>query len=256
MGNYLQGLFPIVKAECIAPTQYSFEIRCPEIAALAQPGQFVHILPDQSFSLRRPISICEIFSTGIRIVFETRGNGTELLARKREGDMIDVLGPLGHGFTLKNSDSRVICIGGGIGVPPMLEVVKRYPNSVMISGFRSAASALLQEELKLAAQQTILCTDDGSAGRKGMVTEPLKELLEKQKPEMIYACGPKPMLKAVAELAEASDIPCEVSMEERMGCGVGACLVCACQAKREDGSVYAAHVCKNGPVFSSKEVVW
>lgn len=169
---------------------------------------------------------------------------------------MDVLGPLGHGFTLLPDAKRVVLLGGGIGNPPMLPLAQYYQErATVISGFRSAEFVILQEAFQAAGAETILCTDNGTVGRHGLVTEPLQELLQTQQIDAVYACGPKPMLRAIANLANTADVFCEVSLEERMGCGIGACLVCACKLERE-GKPVSAHVCKDGPVFSAKEVVW
>ncbi|MCQ2417959.1 MAG: dihydroorotate dehydrogenase electron transfer subunit [Oscillospiraceae bacterium] len=238
---------------------WSMEILCPEVAAKAQPGQFVNILPEGGFTLRRPISICEIDKQAgtLRIVFEVRGKGTAALAQLRAGDTVNMLAPLGHGFSLPDSSEHVILVGGGIGTPPMLPLAQYFgKNAVVISGFRNQNAAILQEDFKAAGAKTILCTDDGSAGQKGLVTVPLAEEIQAQKPALICACGPMPMLKATAALAMENGIPCQVSLEERMGCGIGACLVCACRTKDAEGAEQYQHVCKNGPVFNAEEVVW
>lgn len=253
--EYTQGKYPVVAKENIAKGIYSFWIHCPEMAAAAKPGQFVH-LRAEGFSLRRPISICEIdYEKGnLRLVFEVRGEGTKVLADAREGEMADLIAPLGKGFSVLPG-KRAILIGGGIGVPPMLELAKQYKESATaILGFRSSTAVILTEDFKAAGAETILCTDDGSVGYHGFVTAPLKEILAQKGADLICACGPKGMLKGIVALAEEYGIPCEVSMEERMGCGVGACLVCACKCVK-DGKEYYAHVCKDGPVFDAKEVV-
>ena len=159
-------------------------------------------------------------------------------------------------FTLLPDAKRVVLLGGGIGNPPMLPLAQYYQErATVISGFRSAEFVILQEAFQAAGAETILCTDNGTVGRHGLVTEPLQELLQTQQIDAVYACGPKPMLRAIANLANNADVFCEVSLEERMGCGIGACLVCACKLERE-GKPVSAHVCKDGPVFSAKEVVW
>lgn len=255
--KYTQGKYIIVGKKAIAKNIYDFEISCKEVAEAAQCGQFVHIAAD-GFSLRRPISICGIDKEKgtLRIVFEVRGKGTEKISELRKGDLIDMIAPLGKGFKILEKGKKAICIGGGIGTPPMLGVAKEYgENATVISGFRTASIAILQDDFKAQKNNTILCTDDGTAGRKGFVTEALKDCLAKEKPDIIYACGPNVMLKAVAQIAKDNGVYCQVSLEERMGCGVGACLVCACKTVK-DGEEYFAHVCKDGPVFSSEEVVF
>ena len=224
---------------------------------MAVPGQFVHIRA-AGFTLRRPISIGGIDREKgtLRIVFEIRGEGTAEIARLNQGDLIDMLAPLGHGFTLSNDYKKVILIGGGIGTPPMLPLAKHYGSrAVAISGFRSASAVILQEDFAATGAQTILCTDDGTAGIHGFVTQPLKEIAEQGGVDFVYACGPMPMLKNVAAICKEYGIGCEISLEERMACGIGACLGCACRTQRNDEE-YFAHVCKDGPVFKAEEVLW
>ncbi len=256
--KYTQGQYPIIEKKTLAKEMYSFVILCPEVAEAAQPGQFVHIRIG-SFTLRRPISICEIDKAKgtLRIVFEVRGKGTAEIAGLNKGDLIDMLAPLGHGFTVNPDAKKVICIGGGIGTPPILPLAQIYGSkAAVITGFRSANAVILQEDFKKTGAETILCTDDGTMGVHGFVTQPLEDLLKNGGVDAIYACGPMPMLKGIANLAKQYNVPlCEVSLEERMACGVGACLGCACKIKRNDEE-YFLHVCKNGPVFNAEEVVW
>lgn len=221
------------------------------------PGQFVHIKCGEGLLLRRPISVCtcqeEEPSDLLRIVFETRGEGTQWLAERSEGESLDVLGLAGNGFSIK-PDGRYILVGGGIGVPPMLGCAQYTGGkSVAILGFRNADKVMLEEEFKTACAGVQIATDDGSYGYHGFVDALVRAELEKDSGyDGVLACGPKPMLRTVAKVAEEFGVPCKVSMEERMGCGVGACLVCACDMA--DGS--RKHVCKDGPVFDSKEVDW
>lgn len=251
--------YKIRSMEQLTAAAWSMVIECPDVAAKAEPGQFVNLLPDGEFTLRRPISICGIDKAQgtLRIVFEVRGKGTAALAKLRAGDTVNMLAPLGHGFTLPAKESHVILVGGGIGTPPMLPLAQYFgKNAVVISGFRNQDAVILQDDFAAAGTKTILCTDDGSAGRFGLVTLPLEEEIKAEKPALICACGPLPMLRATAALAEAYEIPCQVSLEERMGCGIGACLVCACRTKDANGDEQYTHVCKNGPVFNAKEVIW
>ncbi len=255
--KYIQGKYIITEKKAIARDIFSFTISCPEIAGKAVPGQFVHIRA-AGFTLRRPISICGIDPEKgtIRIVFEIRGNGTAEIARLNEGDVIDMLAPLGHGFTINHDFNKVILIGGGIGTPPMIPLADAYRGkSTVITGFKNASAVILQEDFAAAGAETILCTDDGSAGIHGFVTKPLKELVRSEKVDAVFACGPIPMLKNIAEICFDNGIYCEISLEERMACGIGACLGCACKAKRNDEE-YFAHVCKDGPVFKAEEVLW
>ena len=221
-----------------------------------RPGQFVHIKCGDGLLLRRPISVCEW--TGSRdgdtltIVFEVRGEGTSWLADRREGDMLDVLGLLGNGFDM--GDGPYLLVGGGIGVPPMLGCAGASGGaSTAVLGFRSRDKAILLDRFAEDCANYLVATDDGSLGHHGFVDALVRQELEKEHHYRgVLACGPRPMLKNVAKAAAEFGVPCQVSMEERMGCGVGACLVCATPMK--DGTV--KHVCKDGPVFRGEEVDW
>ena len=256
--RYTQCSCPILEKKALAQDIFSFTLHCPEIAAAAQPGQFVHILP-KGYGLRRPISIAGIDPEAgtLRIVFAVRGKGTDTLAGLNTGDLMDIIAPLGHGFTLKADAEHVVLVGGGIGVPPMLPLAKYYGSkATAVSGFRSFRQVILQEDFEMFGAHPICCTEDGTAGAvQGFVTSPLEQLLS-EGVDAVYACGPMPMLKAVAALCMRTGTYCEVSLEERMACGVGACLGCACQTKDANGEEQFVHVCKNGPVFKAEEVQW
>ncbi|HAN44809.1 MAG TPA: dihydroorotate dehydrogenase electron transfer subunit [Ruminococcaceae bacterium] len=254
---YLQGEFPIIARTKLAENIFDYTIGCPQVAEQAKAGQFVHIKAD-GFMLRRPISICEIDKTKgtIRIVFEIRGSGTDEIAKLNAGGKIDMLAPLGNGFELLDRAKKAIVIGGGIGVPPMVEAAKHYgKNAAAIIGFRNADAVILEEDFINCGCETLLTTDDGSKGKKGFVSDALAEYLKNSSADIIYACGPKPMLYAINEIAKQHNIRLQVSLEERMACGVGACLGCACKAKKEDGTETYKHVCKDGPVFEAEEVL-
>ena len=223
---------------------------------ISAPGQFLHIKCGHSHLLRRPISICNWSAQRdlIRVVFEVRGEGTAWLARRKVGDSLDVLGPLGNGFSIR-PEGNYLLVGGGIGVPPLLGcAVQGSRNCTAVLGFRSARNAMLLEEFGQACPGGVrLATDDGSLGYHGFADGLVRQELEKGNAfTAVLACGPKPMLKSVAAVCAQAGVPCQVSMEERMGCGVGACLVCACQMA--DGAM--KHVCKDGPVFPAEEVDW
>ena len=226
-------------------------------ASFKNPGQFVHIKCGDAQLLRRPISVCCCQegdpSDLITIVFEVRGEGTEWLANREEGDELDVLGLAGNGFPMKK-DGRYLVVGGGIGVPPMFGCAQfTSGKATAVLGFRSKDKIILMDRFEETCTKVMLATDDGSAGHHGFVDALVRqELVQDADYDGVLACGPKPMLRSVAKVAEEYNIPCLVSMEERMGCGVGACLVCACDMA--DGS--RKHVCKDGPVFDSKEVDW
>ena len=220
-------------------------------------GQFLHIACGEGLLLRRPISVCMVQADEpqdtARIVFEVRGEGTRWLSQRRAGDKLSVLGPLGSGFAVTSGD-RLLLVGGGIGVPPLLgQAALTARKATAVLGFRSADRAMLVEEYREYCEAVYLCSDDGSLGRHGFVDAQLKDILEQDKNiTAVLACGPKPMLKSVARAAAQFGVPCQVSLEERMACGVGACLGCAVQMA--DGTM--KHVCKDGPVFDAREVDW
>lgn len=252
----LQGSFHIVEKQSLAREIYSYTLSAGRIARSAQAGQFVHVLCPGHATLRRPISLCRIDPDRgqIRLIFEVRGEGTKALSALREGDMMDLMGPLGHGFALLDSSKKAIVVGGGIGVPPMLETAAHYgANCRAVLGFRSADAVILTRDFEDLGSEVLLSTDDGTRGRRGFVTDTLKESLDREPADIIYACGPLPMLKGVASIARKRGIRCQVSLEERMGCGIGACLVCACKTKK-DGKEGYSHVCKDGPVFEASEL--
>lgn len=246
----------IVSQDKIAEDIFSCWIESKNIANEAVPGQFVSLYcADKSRLLPRPISICEIDKNrgAIRLVYRTAGAGTEEFAKLVSGCEIDVLGPLGNGFPMDELvGKKVFLIGGGIGIPPMLEVAKQIKGEpIAICGYRD--ETYLVDDLSANAK-VFIATEDGSAGSKGNVLDAIKanDLVA----EIIFACGPTPMLKAIKEYALANNIECYISMEERMACGVGACLACICQTKEKDNhsNVNNKRICKDGPVFLSTEV--
>ena len=249
--------YPIVEKKALAGGIYSFTLKCPEVANAASVGQFVQIKAE-GYTLRRPISICSIDKENgtIRLVFEVRGKGTDKISELNKGNLMDVIAPLGNGFTVPaKKDGRVIVIGGGIGTPPLLDIANMYgENCTAILGFRSFDKVILDKDYALSGAKVIVCTDDGSTGVSGTIAQPLADELAKGGVAAVYACGPTPMLKAVVAAAKEAGVYSEVSLEQRMGCGVGACVVCACTVVR-DGKEQVLRVCKDGPVFSGEEVV-
>lgn len=245
----------VLSQELLAENIYSILIKT-NAAAYAIPGQFVSIYCNEgSRLLPRPISICEIDkeASTLRLVYRVAGEGTREFSSLTAGESIDILGPLGNGFPLEGE--KAIVVGGGIGVPPMLELTKQLPGSVIaVMGYRND-DLFLNEEFTDQASDLIIATDDGSVGVHGTVVDAMRE--NGLEADVIYACGPKPMLRAVAAYAKEKGIKCYVSMEERMACGVGACLGCVCQSTEVDdhSHVNNKRVCKDGPVFLSTEVV-
>ncbi|OUQ61013.1 dihydroorotate oxidase [Flavonifractor sp. An112] len=255
----IEQICTIVEAAKLNEYAYSFTLEVGDMVKKEglMAGQFLHIACGEGLLLRRPISVCMVQEDEpqdtARVVFEVRGEGTKWLAQRQVGDKVNVLGPLGNGFTVTPND-RLLLVGGGIGVPPLLgQAAFTAKNSTAILGFRSADRAMLVEDYRDYCEAVYLCSDDGSLGRHGFVDAQLKDILEKDKNfTAVLVCGPKPMLKNVAKVAAEYGVPCQVSLEERMACGVGACLGCAVQMA--DGTM--KHVCKDGPVFDAKEVDW
>lgn len=221
------------------------------ISRHANPGQFIHILIE-GFTLRRPISIAEVDKTHgkVTILFKIFGKGTKQLATYQPGQYISVLGPLGNGFEFNSTkEKKVLLIGGGIGIPPLYHLGKRlYENNVKIIsilGYQTAESVFYETNFQ-ALGDTYVVTDDGSYGYRGYVTDVISEVGQF---DTYYTCGPTPMLKAVQ--AKLSNVNGFISLEERMGCGVGACF--ACVVPTYDGKGYKK-ICQDGPVFNAKEV--
>ena len=241
--------FKLIKNEEIADGIFDWIVENPNLSKLAQPGQFAHVkVPGKT--LRRPISICDATENTLRLVFQVKGEGTEIMSKIKTGEEVEILAPLGNGFKIEKG-KKYCFIGGGIGVPPMLYAAKQAENPLVITGFRDKSLVILQEDFKKNGAEVVLTTDDGSAGIHGFVTDVLKERLSDI--DEVCACGPIPMLKAISEIC-IGKVPCQISLEERMGCGIGACLVCACKTKLNGEEGYT-HVCKNGPVYNAEEVV-
>lgn len=245
----------IVKNTEIAADIFDMTVAAPEIAKNAGAGQFVEIYLDNGENLLpRPISICETDGDTIRLVYRIAGKGTRLLSERPVGSDLRILGLLGNGFSIDRGLNNHVLVGGGIGIPPLLELAKALKGEGEVKvflGFRD--NLFLVDDFLRTGASVQLATDDGSAGFKGNVVE----MIKKTNPDIdcIYSCGPKVMLKGLSELARLKNIPCQVSMEERMACGVGACVGCAVKIRDGEGWNYKK-VCKDGPVFNSDEVVW
>ncbi len=244
----------VISQEQIAPAIYSLWIKTDKIAQYAKAGQFISIYCDDgSRLLPRPISICEIDKedSSLHLVYRIAGKGTAEFSEKQTGDYLSVMGPLGNGFPLKGK--KAFLIGGGIGIPPILELAKQLNcEKQIVLGYRNSAMFLLDEFKKQG--EVYIATEDGSVGTKGNVLDAIRE--NALDAEVIYACGPTPMLRALKNYAAENNIECWISMEEKMACGIGACLACVCKSKEVDGhtNVHNKRVCKEGPVFLAEEV--
>jgi len=241
----------IIEKRFIAKDTVELILQNDDICHRVKPGQFIHILID-GFTLRRPISIADVDLSGktVTILFKTVGEGTQRLASYNEGEVLDVLGPLGNGFSLPSKDVKTaLLIGGGIGVPPLHLLGKRLAEEgvrvISILGFQEAESVFYENQFQLLGD-TFIVTDDGSYGYQGVVTDLLSKV---GLFDTYYACGPTPMLKSIQQQLDQAEG--YISLEERMGCGVGACF--ACVIPTADRSSYKK-VCQDGPVFHAKEV--
>ncbi len=248
----------ILKIEKLIEGIYKFTLKAEEIAKNAKAGNFIEIQVSTTGEpfLRRPISIYNIDGDNIEIIFQVKGKGTEILSNKKVGDKINALGPLGNGTFSVKEYKKVAIIGGGIGTYPLYELAKELKGKAdvtMYMGFRNKDLVTLEKEFIDVCNKVVITTDDGSYMQKGFALDVLKSDCMQEKPDMIFACGPLPMLKAVQSFANENNIPCEMSLEERMGCGIGACLGCAVKVISEAETRYG-HVCKEGPVFKSTDV--
>lgn len=248
----------VVSQEQIADGIFSMWLQT-EAAESAGSGQFISMYTnDGSKLLPRPISICEIDKENglLRVVYRVTGanTGTKQFSEMKAGDTLPIIGPLGNGFPLEAaSGKKAFLMGGGIGVPPILELAKQLDcEKQIVVGYRDAQTFLKEEFEKNGA--LYISTEDGSVGTKGNVMDAIRE--NAIDADIIYACGPTPMLRTIKQYAEEKNIVCYISMEERMACGIGACLACVCKSKEKDhhSNVNNKRICKDGPVFLSTEV--
>lgn len=264
MAEKFEEIAVVVDQSSLGNGIYDLTLKTDKIAKAAKAGQFVSVYSnDKSKLLPRPISLCGINRDDdtIRLVYRVtgEGTGTEEFSKLVRGDKVRILGPLGNGFTVQPG-KKAFLIGGGIGVPPMLQLAKDInagiDNAVcdmnIVMGYRDENTFLLDEFKEQAA--SFVATEDGSVGTKGNVIDAIKE--NALEADVIYACGPMPMLRALKAYAAEHDMDCFISMEERMACGIGACLACVCKTKDKDAhsNVNNKRICKEGPVFDAKEV--
>ncbi len=247
----------VVSQLALADDIFSMWIRAEEIAKTAIPGQFLAVYPkDPTKLLPRPISICETdrASGTVRMVYRVAGEGTREFSRYRENEEIRILGPLGNGYDIDQLQTagKVLLIGGGIGIPPMLGLARALQcEKEIVLGYRDVL--FLKEEFETCGPVAV-ATEDGSAGTRGNVLDAIRE--HAIKADVICACGPTPMLRALKAYAGEQQIRCWLSLEERMACGIGACLACVCKTGEidEHSHVKNKRICKDGPVFDAREV--
>lgn len=254
---------PVVENVRVGADCFRMAIASSELAQRVKPGQFFQIRCSEQWDplLRRPISLHRVEREQglIYLLFKTKGRGTQLLSMIKEGEKLDVMGPLGNGFYLPDGEDRLILIGGGIGVAPLLAVAeegkRRGIKIMMILGANHKEELYCLNDFS-ALGTVIVTTVDGSYGYRGYATDVLEAHLRTHR-ATVMACGPEGMLRKVAEISHSAGVKCQVSLEGKMACGIGACLVCACKTKGEAGeeTVYR-RVCTCGPVFRAEEVIW
>ncbi len=263
--SQLQQRTKIVWNEKKGPGYYHMGLACQGFD-YTEPGQFVmvQVSGQNGPLLRRPFSIYNVNLDGekttIELLYKVVGTGTELLSNAKSGDAIDMIGPLGNGFSLTPPDGEVYLAGGGIGVPPLFYLASMLKKDGydmshcrMFLGGRSEADLLCREEFERLGVSIHVTTDDGSAGQQCLITSPLEEAIAQTLPTMLYACGPLPMLECIVGISKKYTVPCQVSIESMMACGIGACLGCAVP-KADDSGAYL-HVCQNGPVFDAETII-
>lgn len=266
MKQLLQEKVRVLHNQEVGPAYFRMGLAFAELARITRPGQFVMVrVHDRPIPLlRRPFSVHrrlfegnEIF--GFELLYKVVGKGTQAMSELKPGDIIDVLGPLGKGFSYPEGVRDVFLVAGGVGVASLyylalyLAELNSVKSTVFLGG-RSAADVLCQEEFQSVGATVRITTEDCSLGERGLVTSLVQKALEfDEKPDMIYACGPQAMLKAVSEIAVAHEAPCQISLESAMACGFGVCLGCAVEKAGNRGAYL--HVCTDGPVFDSRDVL-
>lgn len=242
---------PVLENAAIADGIYRMVLHAEKIALAAQPGQFVMVMkPDDTGAfLRRPFGIADAGAGTVTIIYRLVGKGTRAFARMKQGELLSVEGPIGHGFTV--GAGKTLLVGGGLGIAPLLFLAKRLPEQpVFLIGGRSEREVFWKELLAPLAEKIYVTTDDGSFGTKGFTTTLLPDVLAKETPARVVTCGPTVMMQGIAKIVRDAGLPCEVSLEKRMACGIGVCLGCTFETTRGTRK----KVCVDGPVFDAKEV--
>jgi dihydroorotate dehydrogenase electron transfer subunit len=269
-GNIYMG--EIFKNEEIRKDCFLMKVKLSSSFVNPSPGQFVMIriagLNDPFLS--RPISIYS-FSRGknscsLELLYQVVGKGTQIFAGLIEGSQVEINGPLGNGFETKSVKNNIVFISGGIGIAPLsllIETLRRRANCssssmILYPGFQNASAAVGLDKMNKLCRDINVCTDDGTLGEKGLVTQIFQKDMKKFKPEntSIFACGPREMLKTLAKILNKSKFDCQVSLEERMACGTGACMGCAVAVKDKKGALSYKRVCADGPVFNLADIIW
>ena len=243
-----QGLFSITQNEKIAQSVYKMRLS-GDTSAIKKAGQFVNIKLD-GFFLRRPISVCDYTAEELLIIYKVVGKGTEKMSAMEKGEQLDILTGLGNGYDLTVKTEKPVLIGGGVGVPPLYklskELKKQGKRVSVILGFNSEKEIFFEEEFKEIADRVLICTADGSYGIKGFVTDAVKDIDF----DYFFTCGPEPMFKALESTIDKG-ISGQLSFEQRMGCGFGACMGCSCKTLTGN-----KRICREGPVLFREEIIW
>ncbi len=240
---------------------FRLTIDAPAIGREARPGQFVMVKVSEGTAplLRRPLGIHDADANGFELFFRVAGRGTEILSRKRAGDRLDVIGPLGRGFTVAAKGQAAWLVGGGRGIAPLSFLARALSAAgakpIVFYGGRSLADIPLRDRLEKAGFEVRGSTDDGSFGFAGFVTALVERDLALVKPAIVYACGPDPMMKALAAITAKHGLPAEFSLESIMGCGIGACWGCVHRIRNEGGDGWVK-ICEEGPVFPGERILW
>jgi len=256
----------ILGNEEIAPERYKMALSAPQIARQAQPGQFIHVRVSDGYNplLRRPFSVHHVKGQTIELIYKIVGKGTEILSGKNEGESLDILGPLGVGYRLPSATSEIsdiILVAGGTGVASLLFLAESISVSnpelsiTVLIGAKNREELLCEGDFRRLGCRVEVATEDGTRGYEGLASDLLQKFLpisgHSSKP-LVFACGPSEMLKRIRRISQKHRFPCQVSLEEHLACGVGACLGCVVKAK---GYTYR-RVCKDGPVFDAGELMW
>lgn len=253
---------PVVAHQEVAPGHFRLSVRAPDIAGAARPGQFAMLQVAEGYQpfLRRPMSFERIFPDSVSFLYKVEGEGTRLLSRFAPGQVLSVQGPLGNGFRVDHDAKRHVLVAGGIGVAPfpalaesLLRVAQRPPEVILAA--RNRHLLLCEQDFRRMGCAVHIATDDGSAGAQGLATDVL-ERVETGPETRLYACGPMPMLAAVAGFALTRCLDCQVSLEAQMACGLGACMSCVVQSTSEKEGERMLRVCEDGPVFDVAQIDW
>lgn len=239
----------IISNVAVAENIFRLELTAQELSEIARAGQFVQVKISEEFTLRRPLGIASAKNGVIRIFYRINGRGTKFLSTKKSGEHLNILGALGNGFNT-NVDGKILLVGGGMGAAPLLSAAEKLGAAdILIGGKNSDEVNFWIKEFQPEVEKIFITTDDGSRGSKGFVTSLLPEVLDYDNFSAIYTCGPEIMMRGVAKIAAENNLPCYVSLERRMACGLGACLSCSIDTSRG-----RKKVCKDGPIFDAAEI--